>query len=216
MKRVTNKKDHRVVIIPKRIYRLNYREPSLTLIRKVADVWNLKQEDILDITEFSYSYHVTIKASMEYIYDYSNVPKYKHYSRDYAKKYRAKNKEIEREENEKIREYKKKYFQEHKQELNEYYKNYYHNHKEKYKEINRQNYLKRKKLREGKMKQYCRYCTHCTYGDALYCEVKDKIMNEVQIKSGNECKSFVFNEIDVINPNHIYKPRIKKEERNEA
>lgn len=28
------------------------------------------------------------------------------------------------------------------------------------------------------MKQYCRYCANCTYGDGAYCGVKKKVMRK--------------------------------------
>lgn len=40
------------------------------------------------------------------------------------------------------------------------------------------------------MKQYCRYCSHCCYGDAIYCEAKNKTMSENTAKSVNHCKDF--------------------------
>lgn len=62
-----------------------------------------------------------------------------------------------------------------------------------------------------KEKKYCRYCTYCSYGDVPYCSLKDMTMSEGKIKRLNNCKEFVFNEIDVLNPNHIYKPRKKNQ-----
>lgn len=59
------------------------------------------------------------------------------------------------------------------------------------------------------MKQYCRYCTLCVYGDAVYCSKKEKTMSEEKAKRVNNCKDFDFNEIDVFNPERIYKPRKK-------
>ena len=62
------------------------------------------------------------------------------------------------------------------------------------------------------MKQYCRYCAYCCYGDIPYCESKKNTMSEEKIKKVNNCKEFIFNEIDVLNPDHIYKPREKNEQ----
>ena len=67
-------------------------------------------------------------------------------------------------------------------------------------------------IRGGRrMKQYCRYCCACCYGDAVWCHIKKKTMSEEQAKKVNNCKEFVFNEIDVFDPNHKYKPRDNKE-----
>ena len=61
------------------------------------------------------------------------------------------------------------------------------------------------------MNQYCRYCSHCAYGDIAYCEIKNKTMSVSTIKRANHCKNFEFNEIDVLNFDHKYKPKKKKQ-----
>ena len=62
------------------------------------------------------------------------------------------------------------------------------------------------------MKQYCRYCTNCIYGDVVYCEELEKIMAYSSAKKVNHCKHFVFNEIDALGGdlNKVYKPRAEK------
>lgn len=60
------------------------------------------------------------------------------------------------------------------------------------------------------MKQYCRYCSHCVYGDVVYCEVLNDTMSEKKAKSVNKCKHFELNEIDVFNINKTYKPKEHK------
>lgn len=60
------------------------------------------------------------------------------------------------------------------------------------------------------MKQYCRYCAHCHYGDVVYCDDKYKTMSKPTAKTINKCKSFDFNEIDVFYGGDMdkkYKPR---------
>ena len=64
------------------------------------------------------------------------------------------------------------------------------------------------------MKQYCRYCAHCCYGDVVYCEIYNKTMSEKKAKQVNKCKDFIFNEIDVITLNKTYKPREAKQNDN--
>ena len=54
------------------------------------------------------------------------------------------------------------------------------------------------------MKQYCRYCANCTYGDGAYCDVKKKVMRDSTIRSINKCKYFEFNEIDVLDFDKTY------------
>ena len=61
------------------------------------------------------------------------------------------------------------------------------------------------------MKQYCRYCSHCNYGDVAYCEKLKRTMSDEKAKRINQCKDFDFLEIDVFNPNRSYKERQKKE-----
>ena len=60
------------------------------------------------------------------------------------------------------------------------------------------------------MKQYCRYCANCIYGDVVWCDEINKIMSESQAKTVNHCKHFVFNEIDVFDLDKKYKPRAEK------
>lgn len=61
------------------------------------------------------------------------------------------------------------------------------------------------------MKQYCRYCSHCCYGDVVYCGFKKTTMSEESAKCVNQCKYFDFNPIDVFNHDKVYMPRKKKE-----
>ena len=60
------------------------------------------------------------------------------------------------------------------------------------------------------MKQYCRYCAHAHYGDVVYCDIKNIIIQETTAKRVNTCKDFGFNEIDVFSYGDLdkkYKPR---------
>ena len=68
------------------------------------------------------------------------------------------------------------------------------------------------------MRQYCRYCNHCHYGDAVYCDVKEKTMPESRAKAVNNCIHFVFNELDVFyggDMSKVYKPQKTKETKTE-
>ena len=60
------------------------------------------------------------------------------------------------------------------------------------------------------MKQYCRYCVNCIYGDVVWCDELNKTMSESKAKAVNNCKHFVFNEIDVFDLDKKYKPRAAK------
>lgn len=62
------------------------------------------------------------------------------------------------------------------------------------------------------MKQYCRYCSNCIVGDAVYCETLKMTMTEEKAKRVNRCKQFIFNEIDVFDLDKRYKPRKVKRE----
>ena len=62
------------------------------------------------------------------------------------------------------------------------------------------------------MKQYCRYCANCVCGDIVYCSEHKNEMSEATAKKVNQCKDFVFNEIDALgfDLNKKYKPREPK------
>lgn len=58
------------------------------------------------------------------------------------------------------------------------------------------------------MKQYCRYCAHCTVGDAVYCEKRRRTYSESYAKSTNNCGDFELNVIDAFGEE--YQPREPK------
>lgn len=47
------------------------------------------------------------------------------------------------------------------------------------------------------MKQYCRYCSHCSYGDIAYCKLLKKTMSEEKTKKLQKCKYFEFTRTDI-------------------
>ena len=57
------------------------------------------------------------------------------------------------------------------------------------------------------MKQYCRYCAHLCAGDIPYCSVKEQTMSESSAKRVNQCRDFVFCEIDAFYQTDGYRPR---------
>lgn len=61
------------------------------------------------------------------------------------------------------------------------------------------------------MNQYCRYCAWMCCGDANYCGKHKKCYSDDAIKRINKCKDFEFNEMDALDPDKTYKPRIKNE-----
>lgn len=58
------------------------------------------------------------------------------------------------------------------------------------------------------MKQYCRYCVNAYLqdDDMIWCKPKDEIRTDHQITRLNRCPHFEFCSIDVLNPEHEYKP----------
>ena len=60
------------------------------------------------------------------------------------------------------------------------------------------------------MKQYCRYCASLCNGDVLYCDEKDKILSEAQIKRPNKCKEYVYCGFDENGFKHTVKERKQK------
>lgn len=58
------------------------------------------------------------------------------------------------------------------------------------------------------MKKYCRYCASLINGDALYCDKKDIVMTDKQIKRVNNCKFYRycgFNEDGFVHTPKVYK-----------
>jgi hypothetical protein len=57
-------------------------------------------------------------------------------------------------------------------------------------------------------KQYCRYCAYCCAQDdsIVWCEKKQKMLSSSTAKTPNNCDTFLFNELDVFNIEHKYKP----------
>ena len=62
------------------------------------------------------------------------------------------------------------------------------------------------------MKQYCRYCAHCTVGDVVYCEKRRRTYSESYAKSTNNCGDFELNVIDAFGEN-IQRPRVEIDDR---
>ena len=61
------------------------------------------------------------------------------------------------------------------------------------------------------MKQYCRYCTHLTTGNGIYCEKHKRTYSESYAKSANNCGDFELNVVDAFFENERgYQPRKEK------
>ncbi|MBR6030184.1 MAG: hypothetical protein IKP40_13960 [Clostridia bacterium] len=57
------------------------------------------------------------------------------------------------------------------------------------------------------MKQYCRYCAFCCYGDVAYCTEFDRPMSDAQIKRANQCERFALSGLGDVETGRQYQPR---------
>ena len=64
------------------------------------------------------------------------------------------------------------------------------------------------------IKQYCRYCAFCCYGDIPYCTEHDKELTEKYIKRENHCADFVLSEMGDVETGKPYNPRRKDKQNN--
>lgn len=56
----------------------------------------------------------------------------------------------------------------------------------------------------------CRYCCNAVLTeneDIIYCEARSRTYGKEYAKRYKTCKDFIFNEIDVFNIEHTYKPK---------
>lgn len=62
------------------------------------------------------------------------------------------------------------------------------------------------------MKQYCRYCSHLTTGNGIWCDARQREFPEAYCKAVNTCKYFERNPMDAFFENTKgYKPRQQKQ-----
>lgn len=62
------------------------------------------------------------------------------------------------------------------------------------------------------MKQYCRYCVNLCVNNFPFCIIKDKELKESYCKSANNCKDYIFADVeneyqDAFGETKGYKPR---------
>lgn len=57
------------------------------------------------------------------------------------------------------------------------------------------------------MKQYCRYCVHCFYGDVPYCGIKRETLTDRYIKRVNNCPDYEYTEAGDVETGKPYRPR---------
>lgn len=57
------------------------------------------------------------------------------------------------------------------------------------------------------MKQYCRYCAFCHESEPFFCNVKEELLSEAQVKRENHCKSFAYTLMGDVITGKQYKSR---------
>lgn len=57
------------------------------------------------------------------------------------------------------------------------------------------------------MKQYCRYCSFCCYGDAPYCTAKETVLSESTLRKVNHCKEFDLSPLGNVETGKPYQER---------
>ena len=60
------------------------------------------------------------------------------------------------------------------------------------------------------MKQYCRYCGSCIFGDCYYCTDKQRVLTESEVKRANHCDSFNLSDLGDVDTGKQYKPKEPK------
>lgn len=57
------------------------------------------------------------------------------------------------------------------------------------------------------IKQYCRYCSFCCYGDIPYCTHFDKELSDSGIRKQNHCEAFDLSPLGDVESGRQYQPR---------
>ena len=60
------------------------------------------------------------------------------------------------------------------------------------------------------MKQYCRYCAFCCYGDTAYCTAKNGVLSDSAIRRENHCREFALSDLGDVETGKQYQPRKPK------
>ena len=60
------------------------------------------------------------------------------------------------------------------------------------------------------MTQYCRYCSFCIDGDALYCTDHDEVLTDKKVRQVNHCKDFALSPVGDVFTGRQYQPRKSK------
>ena len=61
------------------------------------------------------------------------------------------------------------------------------------------------------MKQYCRYCAFCCYGDVPYCTDHEQVLSESKLRHENTCKDFSLSDLGDVETGKPYSPRKVKD-----
>lgn len=56
------------------------------------------------------------------------------------------------------------------------------------------------------MRQYCRYCAFCVYGDCLYCSFHNKTLSETYATHTNTCNNFALSDMGDVITGRQYRP----------
>lgn len=67
-KKRVSKKNYKTIIIQKSSCSKGRDSLTLFFIKKTSEMWSLKEEDIVKITEYESSYHIKIRKETKYVY----------------------------------------------------------------------------------------------------------------------------------------------------
>lgn len=62
------------------------------------------------------------------------------------------------------------------------------------------------------IKQYCRYCSHLTTGNGIWCEAHQRTYSEKYAKTMNNCSDFELHIVDAFGE-EVHKPRPEVDDR---
>ena len=65
--------------------------------------------------------------------------------------------------------------------------------------------------RRSWIKQYCRYCSFCCYGDIPYCTFYEKELTDKKIRQQNRCVAFNLSPLGDVESGKHYQPRGRKQ-----
>lgn len=60
------------------------------------------------------------------------------------------------------------------------------------------------------MPNYCQYCANVFEGDCYYCNFRDEVMTEAQLRRATKCHEYVESDLGSVITGKQYKPRLKR------